>query len=297
MTLRERIVSHVEDTISAEEAHNVSNLLGLLLAHFADSITSFLEATAAQLSDFLHCRYGASTTTFARRLSTMRLIYLILVEWEIVGKNPAIEIERPAITANATDFDVSPIDVERLVASQEKFLKRTHGLSEKAVHRELAILATIHLVACGVLLAELEGLAVRDLLDDAIVVARCTPRERLIWPSDRALHAIRRAVHSGRPLPPAPNAPLFLTGYGVKLKLQNAWLHLRKAIVRAGLDGLGLTPAKIHRAAAKGLLEQGFGWNAARNPSAYRRIPKMNYAPSLEEMEQAIARCHPLEFV
>ena len=70
-----------------------------------------------------------------------------------------------------------------------------------------------------------------------------------------------------------------------------------EAIVRAGLDGLGLTPAKIHRAAAKGLLERGFGWNAARNPSAYRRIPKTDYAPSLDEMEQAIARCHPLEFV
>jgi hypothetical protein len=85
----------------------------------------------------------------------MRLIYSILVEWEIIGQNPAMEIERPATTVNATDFDVSPLDVERLVASQEEFLKRTDGLSETAVHRELAILTTVHLVACGALLAEL----------------------------------------------------------------------------------------------------------------------------------------------
>jgi hypothetical protein len=51
----------------------------------------------------------------------------------------------------------------------------------------------------------------------------------------------------------SPNAPLVLTGYGVRLNLQNASCQLRKAIVRAGLDGLGLTPAKIHRAVAKGL--------------------------------------------
>jgi site-specific recombinase XerD len=297
MTLRERIVDHVEQTISAEEAHNVHNLIGLMFAYFADGLASVLGATAAQLSDFLHSRYSASTKTFARRLSTMRLIYSILVEWEMVGRNPAMEIKRPATIVNATDFDVFPVDVERLVACQEGFVRRTDGLGEKAVHRELAILATVHLVACGALLAELEGLVVCDLLDDAIVVGRCTPRERLIWPSNQALHAIRRTVHSARSLPPAPNAPFVLTGYGVRLNLQNAWCQLRKAIVRAGLDGLGLTPAKIHRAAAKGLLEQGFGWNAARNPSAYRRIPKTDYAPSLDEMEQAIARCHPLEFV
>ncbi|MDA9396249.1 hypothetical protein WN73_37665 [Bradyrhizobium sp. CCBAU 45394] len=296
MNWRERIVEHIRSMIGAGEAREANIVLGLLIGYFAGNIAALLGATSEQLSEFLYARYRAHTT-IARRLNTLRLIYSILVEWKIIGENPAIDVERPTIVDKQTDFDVSLEDVERLLAFQESVVHHCELRASATAHRERATLATLQLVAGGALIAELEGLTVRDLSGGCIIVGRHTPRERPIWPSDQALKTIRAAAHSSRPLPPAPEAPLFLIGYGTRPNTKTAWGLLQRAVLRAGLEGRGLTPAKLHRAAAKSLLEKGLGWDAARQPSSYLRIPRTKYVPSLEEMEQTVMRCHPLEIL
>ena len=121
-------------------------------------------------------------------------------------------------------------------------------------------------------------------------------RERLIFLSAEATRAVNAGVHSGRQLPPAPDAPLLVTKRGNTPDLRGVWKYVQRAIGRAGLNEAGLTPAKLHRGAAKVVLDKGFGWDAARWPSAYRRIPLISTRPSIDEMEQAISRNHPLEF-
>lgn len=105
MTIRQRIVDHIARTISAGEAREANILLGLLIANFA-GIDGFLDATTAQLGGFLSARYH-SAATFARRLSTMRLIYTTLIMWRMLEFNPATDIRRPTVVVHATDFDVS----------------------------------------------------------------------------------------------------------------------------------------------------------------------------------------------
>jgi site-specific recombinase XerD len=290
MNLRERIVDHISRTVSAGEAREANILLGLLIAAFAN----FLEATSAQLSCFLHGRYRA-TPSIARRLSTMRLIYATLLGWEMIGSNPVTDIERPSVVTNPTDFDIPSADVERLLATQEAYVKRLDGDRRQIAHNERVGLAALHMVASGALLAELERLAVRDLLIDAVIVGRGTPRERAIWLSDRALTAIVAAAHEARSLPPAPDEPLLIKARGTKLDTKTAWRALNDMIVRADGGGMNLTPAEIHRAAANALLERGYDWNSARYPSGYREMPRRYRVPSLDEMERALARCHPLE--
>ncbi|UPJ55291.1 hypothetical protein [Bradyrhizobium sp. 192] len=292
MTIRQRIVDHIARTISAGEAREANILLGLLIANFA-GIDGFLDATTAQLGGFLSARYH-SAATFARRLSTMRLIYTTLIMWRMLEFNPATDIRRPTVVVHATDFDVSPADVQRLIEAQETVVRCGNASDYYWAHQQRVVLASMYLVASGVLLSELEDLKMRDLGCGILKVGCGTLRERVIWPSNAALEAIGNAAHSTRILPPVPGAPLFVQPHGALLntKLVSKWF--RRAIERADIPGL--TPAKIHRSAAKGVLENGLGWDVARNPSGYRRIPKMSDVPSLTDMERAIAR-HPLESV
>jgi site-specific recombinase XerD len=293
MTLRKKIVDHIARTVSKREAYDSNTVLGLLLTYFPGCTDGYLRATSEQLAKFLHSR-GYVETSVARRLSTLRLIFAVLVEWSLIESNPAMDVDRPAVGDKAPDFEVSGIVVASLVSYQRALVESVRGLM---IHTERLILALIHLVAAGVFLAEVKGLIVRDLHSDRIVTGRGGPRERPVWLSVEAVRAINAVVHAARPLPPSPDAPLFVTKRGTALDTDIAWQFLQRAIVRAGLEGTGLTPAKIHRSAATALIEKGFGWNEARNPSGYRRIPRTKIRPSVDEMECAIARCHPLEFV
>jgi site-specific recombinase XerD len=289
MNLRERIVDHILRTVSAGEAREAKIVLGLLIVVFAN----FLEATSSQLACFLQSRYRTAST-IARRLSTIRLIYATLLDWELIESNPAKDIEQPSISTSTTDFNIPSADIERILLEQEAYAKKLDGADIQIAHDERVGLAALHLVASGVFIVELEALTVRDLLADAVFVGRGTPREREIWLSDRAVAAIFEAAHEARSLPPAPDEALLIKARGTKLDTKTAWKALNDMIVRTDGGNLNLTPAQIHRAAANALLERGYDWNSARNPSGYRQIPHKYRVPSLDEMERALAR-HPLE--
>lgn len=291
MTLSENIVDHIEKTVSAWEAFHAEIILRLLSAHFATGVDGFLHATSEQLATFMRSRNNADTT-FARRLSTLKLIFATLVEWRMIESNPAMDVERPAIGDKAPDFNISLGSIERVIACQAGLVERYRG---PKIHTERLILALSHLLAAGVFLVEVEGLIVRDLHSDHVLAGRGGHRERPVFLSVEATGAIGAAVHSGRQLPPAPDAPLLVTKRGNAPDVRGVWKYVQRSIDRAGLNEPGLTPAKLHRGAAKVVLDNGLGWAAARCPSAYRRIPLSATRPSIDEMEQAIKRNHPFE--
>jgi site-specific recombinase XerD len=293
MTLRERIVDQIALTISDEEAYNANVCLGLLITHFSTSLHRFLSATSEELAEFLTCR-GNAATTVARRLSTLRNIFSVLLQWGLIAENPAIGVARPAIAEKASDFDVPAALVDRLIGIQKAVAERVR---KALAYTEQLTLALIYLVASGAFLAEIEALVIQDLRRDHITVGRGTPRERLIWLSSDAEAAINAVVHAGRPLPPDPNSPLLVNRFGLTVDTQIAWNMLQRAIVRADMAQMGLTPGKIHRSAAASLLECGLGWNIARHPSKYLRIPSLLSKPPFEKLEEAVERYHPLESV
>jgi site-specific recombinase XerD len=266
MTLNEKIVDHIRKTVSAWEAFHAEILLGLLSAYFATSVDGFVRATGEQLSTFLHSR-GNAETTFARRLSTLKRIFGALVEWQMIGRNPAMHVERPAIGNKAPDFNVSLGSVERLIARQTGLVESCGG---PMIHTERLVLALTHLLAAGVFLVEIEGLVVRNLHSECVLAVSGGSRKRPVFLSAEATCAVNAAVHSGRQLPPAPDAPLLVTKRGNTTDVRSVWHYVQRAIIRAGLDESGLTPAKLHRSAAKVVLDAGFGWKSARHPSSYR---------------------------
>jgi site-specific recombinase XerD len=292
MTLRERIVEEIARTVGPGEAAEANICLGLLIRYFADRSQGFLEATSEQLSEFLRAR-GNADTTIARRLSTCRRIFAVLLTWGLIDGNAAMQVRRPAIRDKITDFAVSPGAVDRLIEMQQDFVTRVHAA---LLRTESLILALIHLVAGGSFLSEVGGLSAGDLCDDRIIVGRDTPDERAIWLSFEAISAIGAAVRASGRSPLSPHSPLLVTRGGHIVDTKMAWRLVNRAIGRAGLTGT-LTPAKIHRAAVKSVLNHGLGWRAACQPCGYRQIPRVYSRPSIAELEQAIARNHPFETV
>jgi site-specific recombinase XerD len=291
MTLREKIVEEIARTVSPGEAVEADICLRLLIVHCASLSLDFMEATGEQLSQFLHAR-GNADTTIARRLSTLRKIFDVLSSWRLIEANPAMDVRRPPVGNKKVDFAVSSAAVDRLIELQQDFVDRVRA---PLMHTETLILALIHLVAAGAFLSEIGGVVVEDLRDDRMVVGRDTLDVRTIWLSPQAIVAIDAAVRaSGRPTL-APRDPLLMTKGRHMVDTKMAWLLLKRAIVRFGLKEAGLTPAKIHRSAAKGLVNNGLGWGAACQPCGYRRIPLTEGRPSIDALEQAIARNHPLE--
>jgi site-specific recombinase XerD len=290
MTLNEKIVDQIEKRVSTWEAYHAKIILGLLSVYFVGA-DSFVRATGEQLSRFLISRDNASTT-FARRLSTLKRIFGVLVEWKMIERNPAKDIRRPDIGDKAPDFDISLCAVERVIAHQTELAQSTLG---RWTHTERLILALTHLLAAGVFLVEIEDLTVRDLILNHILVGRGGARERPIFLSAEAIHGVNLAAYSSRQLPLAPDAPLLLTTLGNSPDVRSVWKYVQRAIDRANLHEAALTPAKLHRAAARAVLDKGLGWDAGRRPSAYRLIPRTKSCPTTDELELAIAR-HPLEF-
>jgi site-specific recombinase XerD len=292
MTLNEKIVDQIERSVSAREAFQAEIIVRLLSLYFAACVDGFLRATGKQLSAFLHSQ-GYTDTTFTRKLSTLRRIFGVLVEWQMIEHNPAMDVERPAIGYKAPDFNVSLSAIERVIARQTELVESYRG---PKIHTERLILALSHLLAGGIFLVEVEGLRIRDLQPDFVLAGQAGSRERPVYLSAEAMRAVSAAAHSGRQLPPSPDAPLLITKRGYTLEVGMVWNFVQRAIDRASLSGAGLTPAKMHRGAAKAVLEKGLGWEVARRPSAYRRIPVVADRPSIDEMELAIKRNHPLEF-
>jgi site-specific recombinase XerD len=290
MTLREKIVDEIARLVSPGEAVVADICLGLLIAFFVGGSLSFVEATSEQLAEFLHAR-GNAETTIVRRLSTLRRIFAVLLAWGLIERNPAMDVQRPAVGDKPTDFAVSPAAVDRLIEMQRHFIT---GVQAALLHTELLILALIHLVAAGAFLSEIGSLVGGDLRDNRIFVGSGTPDVRAIWLPSEAIDAIGAAVRAAGRSPLAPSALLLVTRRGLVVDTKMAWPLLQKAIVRSGLKGK-LTPAKLHRAAAKGLVDHGLGSEAACQPCGYRRIPLIGNRPSIDAMEHAIARNHPLE--
>jgi len=291
MTLRQRIVDEIARTISRTEAYNANVCLGLLIAHFNECANAFLSATSEQLTHFLTSRENTASTV-ARRHSTLRIIFSILLKWGLIDEDPSVDVKRPLIAERAPDFG-TPALVDKLISRQKDIVERA---SPETAYAEQLTLALIHLVASGVFLAEIGALVVRDLGENQISAGRGTHRARPVWLSSSAQVAINVSVHARRPLPPDPNSPLLISSrFGVALSTQVVWTILQRAIVRTGLAGRGLTPAKIHRSATADLIDRGLGWQVARNPSKYKTLRLTRGRPPFENLEAAIERNHPLE--
>ena len=220
----------------------------------AEGLTGLADVTAQHISAyvrFLGSREESPLTaaSIARILSTVRGFHRFLLEEGLVETDVAHESKPPKLGTRLPKA-ISIEQVTRLLAA-------TDG-DEVANLRDKALLELLY--ATGARVSEVVNLTVDDVLDPEVV--RLTgkgDKQRIVPVGSYARTAIDTYLVRGRPLlsTRGPATPaLFLGLRGKRLSRQNAWLIIRAAAERAGLEG-HVSPHTLRHSFATHLLEGG----------------------------------------
>jgi integrase/recombinase XerD len=220
----------------------------------AEGLTEPGQVTALHVSAFVrHLATRAESpltaASIARMLSTVRGLHRFLLEESLVEADVAHDVKPPKL-ATRLPKAISIEQVTLLLAATDG--EEVHQLRDKAL-LEL-------LYATGARISEAVDLNVDDVLDlDVVRLTGKGDKQRLVPVGSFARAAVEAYLVRGRPLLSArgPATPaLFLGLRGRRLGRQNAWLLIRAAAERAGLEG-HVSPHTLRHSFATHLLAGG----------------------------------------
>ncbi|WBM79827.1 site-specific tyrosine recombinase XerD [Cryobacterium breve] len=220
----------------------------------AEGLTEPGQVTALHVSAFVrHLATRAESpltaASIARMLSTVRGLHRFLLEESLVDADVAHDVKPPKL-ATRLPKAISIEQVTLLLAATDG--EEVHQLRDKAL-LEL-------LYATGARISEAVDLNVDDVLDlDVVRLTGKGDKQRLVPVGSFARAAVEAYLVRGRPLLSArgPATPaLFLGLRGRRLGRQNAWLLIRAAAERAGLEG-HVSPHTLRHSFATHLLAGG----------------------------------------
>jgi integrase/recombinase XerD len=212
---------------------------------------SLLEATRSNLVDFLSSLYarGLDSRSVARQLVTLRNFYRFCLGDDLIGKDPAANIESPKTYRTLPHF-LSIDDVDKLLAQPD--------VTTPAGQRDKAMIELMY--STGLRVSELCGLRVSDIQMNAGTL-RCIGKgnkERIVPVGRRALESVAVYMRESRPklLCDRPSPRLFLGKRGGKFDRIQFWMLLKKYGAQAGLRE-SLNPHMLRHSFATHLLDRG----------------------------------------
>ena len=220
----------------------------------AEGLTEPGQVTALHVSAFVrHLATRAESpltaASIARMLSTVRGLHRFLLEESLVEADVAHDVKPPKLATRLP----KAISIEQVTL----LLAATDG-EEVQQLRDKALLELLY--ATGARISEAVDLNVDDVLDlDVVRLTGKGDKQRLVPVGSFARAAVEAYLVRGRPLLSArgPATPaLFLGLRGRRLGRQNAWLLIRAAAERAGLEG-HVSPHTLRHSFATHLLAGG----------------------------------------
>lgn len=192
-------------------------------------------------------------SSVARMLSSVRGFTRFLVDEGVLARDPAADVAAPKQPARLP---------KALSIDQVEALLEATGGAEVADLRDRALLEVLY--ATGARVSEAVALNVDDLAGEAGVVDVVRlfgkgGKERLVPVGSHARAALEAYLVRARPLLSArgrATPALFLGMRGARLSRQGAWLSLRAAAERAGLD-VEVSPHSLRHSFATHLLQGG----------------------------------------
>jgi len=212
-------------------------------------VAEYVAALTGARDDDGRPRYAPASV--ARGVAAVRSFHRFCVDEGLSVRDPAGDVGAPRVPSGIPKA-LSEADVEALLGA-------VTGDGPRA-RRDRALLETLY--AGGLRISELVGLDVADVdLDERLVrVFGKGSKERIVPIGRRAHDALADYLAHGRPLLDRPGRPggaaLFLNARGGRLTRQGAWLVVRAAGARAGLDGR-LFPHVLRHSCATHLLDHG----------------------------------------
>ena len=183
------------------------------------------------------------------QIAALRAFYKFAAEEEIIPANLAENLSLPRRWKRLPK-SLSDLEIEKLLTPPVE-----------ATAKELCATAVLELAyASGLRLAELRNLRLEQLhLEEGFVtVIGKGNQERVVPVGKKAVAAIERYLHSGRPELVTPRTPanVFLTQRGTAFAQSTLWAHIKGCVDRAGITR-NVTPHMLRHSFATILMEYG----------------------------------------
>ena len=191
---------------------------------------------------------GISTPTIARKMSSLRMLFLFLIGENLIDKNPIANIESPKMEKKLPQF-LSVDEIETLIGSINGNFK--YSLRDRTI-LEL-------LYGCGLRVSELLNLRAEDIFfkEDFIRVKGKGDKERIVPLGEKAKQSLIKYITELRPSLNKKKSPfLFLTRKGNKLSRMGLWKRFQDCTVKSGIKK-EITPHTLRHSFATHLLERG----------------------------------------
>jgi site-specific recombinase XerD len=294
------IVDRISATVSENEAKEARVVLPWMTAFFAARFVTMLTASAFDVEAF--CDERAKTrkpSSMARLIQIVKRIFAALIGARLRDDNPSIGLKPPAITTTFVDFDVDESLVRELLDRQRSITARATGRTAFVQTRRLAILS---FSAAGAFCSEISRLDFVDVsltlgAGEFVRVGRAASDQRDLLLGGQGLRAINDYIRLRRSMPVAVDKALFVSSQSPFAPLNPRLIsnEITYAIKAAGLVGVGLSPARLHRSLSGNALKGGHGSKVAAAAGGYQVIPNSKpVAISPQEMSDLIEQHHPM---
>ncbi len=214
--------------------------------------TPLARAGRADVEAFLAAQYRsrAKATSIARRLSSLRRFYGLLLQQGTIDADPTLRIRAPKLPRRLPK-NLTEAQVEALLAAPD--VATTLGL------RDRAMLETLY--ATGLRVSELVGLKLAQVAQDAGVVRVLGKgsKERLVPLGEEAVAWIARYLAEARPVLAGTGGSdaMFLTTRAGPMTRQAFWALIKRCAALAGIPAASLSPHVLRHAFATHLLNHG----------------------------------------
>jgi len=195
-------------------------------------------------------RGRAKATSIARRLSSLRRFFGLLLQQGTIRADPTLRVRAPKLPRRLPK-NLTEAQVEALLAAPD--IAATLGL------RDRAMLETLY--ATGLRVSELVSLKLAQVALDAGVVRVLGKgsKERLVPLGEEAVAWLRRYLAEARPALAGGGGSdaMFLTARMGPMTRQAFWTLVKRYAVKAGIRAASLSPHVLRHAFATHLLNHG----------------------------------------
>lgn len=251
-----------------------------LISHIQEKdVTAFFSEMAKQ---------GQSVSSRAQALSALKGVFKFALREGYMDENPAEEFETPRRLKTLPRF----LTYEEVCA----VLEACDGNSPVAL-RNRALLEILY--GCGLRISEAVGLKMEDVHpDELFLLVRGKGRKERLVPMNRtAFSCLNRYLKEGREalLNNRPSGYVFVSQKGGRLTRQMAFLILKKALIKAGLDPRLFSPHSLRHSFASHLLMGGADLRAVQLLLGHADISTSEIYTHIlpNTLKEAYRRWHP----
>lgn len=227
--------------------------------------------------------YGLSTSSRARKLSTIRSFYGYLTnKVHLIEQNPVKDIDSPKLKKTLPKY---------LTLDQSmQLLDSVDGMYRE---RDYAILTLF--LNCGLRISELCGLNLQDIQDEALRVLGKGNKVRIVYLNEACLDALQSYLVVRRPISGRDQNALFLSSRNERISKSTVHALVKKHISAAGLDASQYSSHKLRHTAATLMLQNGVDVRAVQEVLGHEHLNTTEiYTHVDNEMLRVAAKANPL---